>query len=378
MKRKICVVTGNRSDYVKLKPLLCEIKSHGSLELGIIVTASHLLDDFGKTIRQIEDDGFKIDATINTTVSGDTPTAMAQSVGLCATQLPTFLENTRPDIVVVMGDRFDALGVAISASLMNIPVAHIQGGEVTGTIDETIRHAITKLSHIHFVSTKRAKENVILLGEYGGNIFNYGCPSVGIISKARKEGPDRIKGYGVEPKKFILCVQHPVTTEYSFARRQMREVLEAINIIGIKTIMIYPNMDAGSKDMVREIRIMKLSGKISNVTLYKNIPIIDYMALLKHCACIVGNSSSGIRESCYFGTPAVDIGTRQFHRERGKNVITVANNEKNIVSAVEEQIRHGKYRPEYVYGSNNPAKKIAKKLASIKLDGLHEKLLCYA
>jgi UDP-hydrolysing UDP-N-acetyl-D-glucosamine 2-epimerase len=378
--RKICVVTGNRSEYSKLKSVMQAIDGHPELKSILIVTASHLLDDFGMTVDVIKRDGFKVDAIARTVAAGEDLASMAKSAGLCALELPTLFEMYAPDIVLIVGDRFDALGAVIAAALMNIPVAHIQGGEITGTIDESIRHAITKFAHIHFPATAKSAERIIKMGERPEMVFNVGCPSADIMLSV-DIGPrqELCSKFNLDPKEpFLIMVQHPVTTEYEFAREQLRETLEADSELKIQTILLYPNTDAGSKDMVREIRMFDMAGKLEHVYKYKHIVFEDYISLLAHSACIVGNSSSGIRESCYFGTPAVNIGTRQNKRERGSNVIDVGYDREQIKKAILGCISHGKYNPpEYVYGKGNAGKKIASILATIELGNIVQKQLTF-
>ena len=368
--RKICVVTGNRSEYSKLKPVMRAIKNHPGLKMILIVTASHLLDDFGRTMEIIKKDGFKIDAVSRTIAAGEDLTSMSKSVGLCALEMPTLFNLYNPDIVLVSGDRFDILGVVTSAALMNIPVAHLEGGELSGTVDESIRHAITKLAHIHFPATAESAARIIKMGENKNLVFNVGCPASDVILSL-KPSPGIFKKYQLDEKKpFLMAVQHPVTTEYNFVSRQIGETLGAVNDLGIQTIMLYPNVDAGSKIITREIRLFQEEHKLEHITFYKHIPFEDYISLLSQTACLVGNSSTGIRETCYFGTPTVNIGTRQNARERGKNVIDVNYDKNRIKKAILKSIRHGKYQPEYIYGKGNSAAKIVQVLNTIKLDGI--------
>lgn len=354
-----------------------EIENHPDLELILIVTASHLLDDFGKTITVLEEDGFKIDSLASTVVAGEDLISMAKSVGLSCLEISTLLNLHKPNVVLIVGDRFDALGCAISAAMMNIPLAHIQGGEITGTIDESIRHAITKFAHIHFPSTQKSAERIIKLGENPEKVFNVGCPSVDIITNIKIGSVKEIyKKYNLKyGEPFLILIQHPVTTEYEFAQKQSRETLKAIHELNIQTIMLYPNVDAGSKDIVREIRFFEKRKKLEHVYMYKNIPFEDYICLLKLASCIVGNSSSGIRESCYFGTPAVNIGNRQKNRERGTNVVDVCHDSKQIKEAIMDGVEHGKYQPEYIYGKGGSGKKIANILSKIKLDNIQKKFM---
>lgn len=375
--RKICVVTGNRSEYSKLKFVMKAIKEHPKLKLILIVTASHLLDDFGKTIEVIKKDGFRVNAMARTVAAGEDLISMAKSVGLCALEIPTLLNLYKPDMVLVSGDRFDILGVAVSTAFMNIPLVHIEGGEVTGAIDESVRHAITKFAHIHFPATAKSAERIIKMGERPDMVFNVGSPNADFILSEKNKPSQRIyRKFNLDKNKpFLIVAQHPVTTEYGHCREQIRQTLGAISELGIRTIMLYPNVDAGSKDMVVETRFFKLAKENEHVALEKHIIFEDYISLLAHTACIIGNSSSGIREACYFGTPAVNVGTRQKGRERGRNVIDVGYNKNEIKKAILKCIRHGKYPPEYIYGQGNANQKIVEILSTIKLENIIQKKL---
>lgn len=379
--RKICVVTGNRATYSRVKSVMNEIKKHPDLKLQLIVTASHLLEDFGKTVSVIKEDGFKIDAIARTIVSGEDVTSMAKSIGLCALEMPTLFEMLKPDIVVVLCDRFDALGTAVSAAAMNIPLAHIQGGEITGTIDESIRHAITKLSHIHFPATEESARIIRSMGENSNHVFNVGCPTVDIINNIKiGSKSDVFKKIAKSntavldsEKPFIILIQHPVTTECSEAGKQMKETLKAVSSLNIQTILLYPNVDAGSKDIVRAIRLFGLNDNFRTI---KHIVFEDFIRLLSYTDCIVGNSSSGIREACYFGTPVVNIGTRQNRRERADYVVSVDYDSVKIKEAILKELSHGKYEKEFIYGSGGSGKKIAKILAEIDLTNIIQKEIC--
>ncbi len=375
--RKICVVTGNRAEYSRLKSVMQAINNHPELELILIVTGTHLLDDFGKTINQIEKDGFKVNSIARTIVAGEDLQSMAKSVGLCALELPTLFDLHKPDVILIIADCPDVLGAATSATFMNIPLASMQGGEITGAIDENIRHAITKLSHIHFPATEKSAERIKKMGERPENVFNVGCPSVDIISSVDSEPREKIcKEYELDPNKpFLILAQHPVTTEYEFVKEQMEQTLEAIEELQIQTIMLYPNVDAGSKDMVRVIRLMDEAGKLKHVNKFKNIPVENFIKLLAHTNCMVGNSSSGIRETCYLGTPTVNIGTRQNGREHGKNVVNVEYDKEQIKKAIQDCIKHGKYELEHIYGEGKSGKKIADILAKINLKNIIQKRL---
>ena len=383
--RKVCIITTNRSDYSRLKPVAEEIKKRNDLQLQLIVTASHLLKDFGDTIDDIKTDKFDITAVARTIIEGEDPVAMAKSVGVGALELPTLLNIYKPDIVVVHGDRFDVLPAAISAALMNIHLAHIQGGEVTGNIDESIRHAITKLSHFHFPATKEAAERIIKLGEDPSKVFVCGCPSMDYFKKYENVTREELiarnaefnKKHGVNAdfsKPYILLIQHPVTTEFETVGKQMKEVMEAVALLKMQTIMIYPNIDAGSVKMISVIRGYEDKTKYPFIWMFKHILFEDFIPILKFASCVVGNSSTITRESCFFGVPAVNIGTRQSGRQRGKNVVDVGYDRNEIKKAIEEAIKVGRYPPEAIYGNGGAGKKIAEILATVDLGPVQKKI----
>ena len=374
--RKICIISGHRSDYGRLKPVIQAVKDHPDLESIFIVAASHLLPDQGKTIDTIKEDGLQIDSVARTIVEGEDLVAMAKSVGLGILELPTILENYTPDVVVVHGDRFEALSVAISAAMMNIPVAHIQGGEVTGSIDESIRHAITKMAHIHFPSTDKSRERIFKMGERPESVFTVGSPAIDAIRAVINRPKEELyRKYKLDPNSpFLIMAQHPVTTEFNRLREEISETLRAIYELKIRTIMIFPNIDAGSKDMVAKIRHFEMSYHLPFVNKYKHIHFDDFIGLMSFCACMAGNSSAGIIESSYIGTPVVNIGTRQNGRERGKNVIDVGYNSNEIIEAIKRNVQHGRFPSESIYGDGNSSKKIADILASCDLSCIQKKI----
>jgi len=384
--RNVCVVTGNMCEYSRLRSVMKAIENRKDLKLTLVVTASHLLDDYGKTIDYIKADGFKVNAVARTVAAGEDLISMAKSVGLGALELPTIFDLYKPDIVLIVGDRFDVLSAAISAVMMNIFLAHIQGGEITGTIDESVRHAITKLAHIHFVANEESAERVIKMGENPKSVIVTSCPSTDIILSLKpmsvKEACEEFNSRHVkaaprlDPKEpFLILIQHPVTTEYEHAKEQIRATLEAISELNIQTVLVYPNVDAGSKDFTRVIRQFDNMNLIPRVIKVKPTEVDCFLQLLRHAACIVGNSSSGIREACYFGTPCVNMGTRQNGRTRGKNVIDVRHNKKEIKDAIVKQLEHGKYEPEFIYGEGNAGEKIAEILATCDISNIQKKLM---
>jgi UDP-hydrolysing UDP-N-acetyl-D-glucosamine 2-epimerase len=382
--RKVCVVTANRADYSRLKSVLRSIKEHENLELMLFVAGSHLLSSYGETIKEIEKDGFKIAYRMHTEVEGRVPVTMAKSTGMAITELANAFYNFKPDIVVVHGDRFEALAASIAASLMNIFVAHIQGGEVTGTIDEHIRHAITKLSHAHFPSTADANERIIKIGEHSGSVFNFGCPSADELLSVPELSFENLKNKIFKYAKkeewkkafnenFILIVQHPVTTEYRDVRENMLELLKALKKFSNSMILLWPNIDAGSEEIVKEIKKFERE-KGDNVGLFPNFPLEVFVNIVRRARVMVGNSSSGVREACYFGTPVVNVGTRQDGRQRTNNVIDVGYDAESITGAIESQLKADRYKPQYIYGQGNSGKRIADTLASIDVNNIQKKI----
>jgi len=375
--RKVCVFIGSRANYSSIKSVMRAITDHPELTLQLIVGASALLDRFGSVVDVIQDDGFEPDAKVTMIVEGETPATMAKSTGLGLIELPTLFEMLKPDIVLSVGDRFETMSTAIAASYMNIPVAHTMGGEISGTIDESIRHAVTKLAHLHFPANDAAAERIIRMGESPDTVHSVGCPRIDLVSDIMKasgaiphaEWLTR-EGVGahVDPSKpFLLVNQHPVTTEYGHGREQIWETLEALDELKMPTIMLWPNVDAGSEDIATGMRTFREKRAPEYIRFYKNFPIETYIRLMLSCACTVGNSSAPIREGSFLGVPAVNIGTRQTGRDRGSNVIDVGYNRREIVVAIQRQLSHGRYPSEHLYGDGNAGSRIANVLARVPL-----------
>ena len=383
-KKRICVVTTNRADYVKLKSVLEFLSKDPDVELLTIITGSHLLRNYDNTVDLIRSDGFPVSYTTYIEVDGRIPVTMAKSAGLATSEFATAFHNLNPDIVVLHGDRFEMLAAAVAASLMNLFIVHIEGGEITGTIDEHIRHAVTKLAHCHFPATRQAKINILKLGEKPENVFCAGCPGVDNLLKAPHMSLEKLEeqvNKSVKEKKrvniqngFLLCVQHPVTTEYGQGDVHVKETLEALLKSGKETIILWPNIDAGADDISQTMRVFLLRPEVDKVTVFRNFIPDIFLNLLKHASVMVGNSSSGIREAGYFGTPVVNIGTRQIGRIYGKNVINAGYNRNEIFSAIQKQLKHGRYKPEYLYGKGGAGKKIARILKSVDTSAIQKRL----
>ncbi|WP_240796838.1 UDP-N-acetylglucosamine 2-epimerase [Terasakiella sp. SH-1] len=356
------------------------VNNHSDLTLQVVASASALLDRYGAVIHLIKKDGFAIDAQVNMLLEGESLTSMAQSTGIGLMSLPPVLEQLQPDTVITVGDRFETMATAIATAYMNIPLAHTMGGEVSGTIDESIRHAVTKLAHIHFPASQDAKDRIIKLGEIPKNIHLVGCPRIDLIKRILDDQNYRLRdlqnnlfnqGVGMQfnlGEPFILVSQHPVTTEYGDGQKQITETLEAVSKTGMHAIVLWPNADAGSDDIARGIRIWREKGLDKNMHFFKNLPIHVYVKLMQRTACLVGNSSSGVREGAFIGTPAVNIGSRQQQRERGHNIIDAETNADDIYEKIQMQIKHGSYEIDPIYGRGDAGVKIANILASTTVD----------
>ncbi len=386
--RKICAVTANRADFSRIETMLEAIKTHPDLQLQLVVMGSHLLEITGLTIQEIEKKGFTIDRTLYMEVAGNNPTTMTKSVGLAIVELSTIFDQLKPDIVLVPVDRFESLAMGVTAAMMNIHVAHTQGGEITGTIDESIRHALTKLSHLHFASTEQSRERIIKMGEIPETVFNIGCPGTDLLLRAPRLDQTttferlnteviKVKEKYDPDKPYLLVLQHPVTTEFDDIEKQIVELLEALRqFANYQIIMLWPNIDAGAERISKIIRHYLTFTELADdrIKIVKHIPGEIFVNLMRHTLCLVGNSSSGIREAGYFGTPVVNIGSRQTGRERGKNVVDAGYNKEAIIQAITQQINHGKYPVERLYGDGTAGKQFADICASIPLPHIQKRI----
>lgn len=375
-KRKICVVITARPSYSRIKTALSAIEKHPDLELQVVAAASLLLDQYGKAIDHIRNDGFHVDAQVYMTLEGENLVTSAKTTGLGLIEISTVLDNLKPDIVVTIADRYETIATAISAAYMNIPLAHIQGGEITGSIDDKVRHAITKLADYHLVASKSAAERVLKLGEEPERVFITGCPSIDIAREVLADPGEQIDPFekygGVGSKVdlsngYVVVMQHPVTTEYQDGRRQITETLFAIKDLGIPALWFWPNVDAGSDLVSKGIRAFRENQAPQNIHFFKDIPPLDFLRLINRSRCLVGNSSVAIRECSFLGIPAVNIGTRESGRDRGPNVIDVDYNRDEISSAIRTHMARGKAPRVELYGNGFAGEKIANILADVPL-----------
>lgn len=373
-RRKVCVAINSRANYGRIKSVLQAIRENPKLELQLIVGASGLLQRFGSVVDVMRKDGFEPTATVYSIVEGETPTTMAKSTGLAIMELATQFENLKPDVVITVADRFETIATAIAASYMNIPVAHTQGGEVTGSIDESVRHAVTKLSHLHFPATELAREYVIRMGEDPSTVHFTGCPAIDAIASLDLSTPGdiftRYRGVGADldpSEPYIVVLQHPVTTEYGHGLQQIEETLHAVHKIGMQTAWLWPNVDAGSDDVSKGIRRFREINQPKKMHFYINFAVEDYARLINNAACLAGNSSSALREGAFLGVPAVNIGTRQAGREHGPNVVHAPYDRNAIETAIRKQIAHGRYPGSKMFGDGRAGERIARILGEADL-----------
>jgi len=374
--RKVCVVVGSRANYSSIKSAMRAIREHPELTLQLVVGASALLDRYGTVLDLIETDGFEPDERVFMLIEGETPGTMAKSTGLGLLELPTAFERLEPDVVITVGDRFETMATALAATYMNIPLAHTMGGEVSGNIDESIRHAVTKFAHIHFPACTEAAERIVRMGEDPETVYVVGCPRMDLVAEVLGDGENGLSDlfqFGVGgsfdlERPFLLVSQHPVTTEYGDGERQITETLKAVQALGLPAVVLWPNADAGSEHIAKGIRKFREHEDDSRLHFFKNLAAGDYIRLMARTACIVGNSSSAIREGSFIGTPAVNVGPRQLGRQRGSNVGDAGYARDEIADAVRTQLDHGPYGHEPIYGDGRAGERIADVLAS--LDGV--------
>ena len=384
MARDICVVVTARPSYSRIKSALQAINGHPDLNLMLVVGASALLHRYGDAIEYIQRDGFDVAARVYMVVEGENPIASAKSTGLGLVELATILDNLQPDVVVTVADRYETLATAVAASYMNLPVAHVQGGEVTGSIDEKVRHAVTKLSNLHFVATEKAGERLKRMGEDPEAVFVTGCPSVDLAASILPN-PDldfnpfeRYGGVGEVfdlSEGYLVVMQHPVTTEHDEAFDQITETIHAVHEFDIPAFWFWPNVDAGSDGTSKGIRVFREKNGDAKLHFYRNMSPEDFLRLIYNSKAVVGNSSVGVRECSFLGVPVVNIGSRQGGRERGANVIDVDHDRVAILKAIETQVEHGLFPQETLYGDGKAGERIANLMAKVPLK--FEKRLTY-
>ena len=380
-KRKVCVVLVDRANYGRLKPVMHALQARPELELQVVAAGTMVLERFDQPVNLVRNDGFTINGEIFIELEGSTPATMAKSVGFGVVEFASEFQRLKPDVVLLIGDRYEALAAAIAAAYMNLPIAHIQGGEVSGSIDESARHAISKFAQFHFPSTQRAADYLVRMGEDPANVLAIGCPSSDIartLDRTLTHDLLHSKGGGSEidvTQPFLLVLFHPTTTEFGGERLQMEAMLEALRRLAMQTVMLWPNIDAGSDHISKAIRSFRVNHQPAWLRTLTNFAPVEYLKVLSNAACALGNSSSFVRDASYFGTPVVLVGRRQEGRETDAHVIRTAPAAADIERIARQHLAHGRYAPSTLYGDGYVSEKIAE--AVVRLQPYIQKRLHY-
>ncbi|MFM7525854.1 MAG: UDP-N-acetylglucosamine 2-epimerase [Actinomycetota bacterium] len=376
MMRRVCVVVTARASYSRVKSVLVALRAREDVQLQIVTAASALVDRTGRIVEVMKRDGFTVDAEVSSLVEGDDSANMVKTTALAMLELPSVFNRLKPDVVVTIADRYETIATSVAASYMRIPVAHLQGGEITGNIDERVRHANTKLADLHFVATRVAQQRVLAMGEKSANVHLTGCPSIDLavgITPATELGFDPFDKYGGVGERheltdgFIVVLQHPVTNETDSARAQVTATLEAVSSLRLPVLWFWPNVDAGADQTSKAIRSYRETRDAKRLHFFKNMEPVEFLRLINRATVFVGNSSVGVREAGFLGVPVVNIGTRQRGRERSVNVFDCGYTRQEIEMAVRSQIAHGRYPADSLYGDGTAGKRIAELLANSPL-----------
>ena len=371
-KRKVCVVLVDRANYGRIKPVMTAISQRPELELQVVAAGTMVLERFDQPVNVVRHDGFNVNGEVYLELEGSTPATMAKSVGFGVVEFASEFQRLKPDVVLLIGDRYEMLAAAIAAAYMNICIAHIQGGEVSGSIDESARHAISKFAHFHFPSTERSADYLVRMGERPDSILAVGCPSSDIARTFDSTLTPEIvnTGGGGSPidvaNPFLLVLFHPTTTEFGGERGQMEAVLEALRRLAMQTVLLWPNIDAGSDHISKAIRSFRVNYQPSWLRNLTNLSPENYLKVLANAACAIGNSSSFVRDAGYFGTPVVLVGNRQEGRETDAHVTRVAPTADEVFAVAKSQLAHGRYAPSKLYGDGYVSERIAQGLCELK------------
>ena len=373
-KKTICIVITNRANFARMKSLLTELKKSNKINLKVILSGSALTQRYGNLEKVLKLNKMSIAAKSFFLIDGADKIVQAKSTGLAIVEFSTIFSHLKPDLVVTVGDRYETMATAVSATFANIPLVHIQGGEVSGNLDEMIRHSITKLSSYHFTTTKKSKERVIKLGEEKERVFFSGCPGMDLLKNCKKKiSKDffkKVSSTGNQfnfTKRYLLVVNHPLSTESKkYNNERIKSLIKSLAKINLHKIIFWPNADTNSNVIAQQMRIFREGGKDKDFTYIINTTPEQYALLMYNASCLVGNSSSFIREGSYLGIPAVILGDRQHKREVGRNVVFTNYEDQNILSKIKYQIKKRKYKPQNLYGNGHSGKYIAKVLERLK------------
>ncbi|MEG3618573.1 UDP-N-acetylglucosamine 2-epimerase [Magnetovibrio sp. PR-2] len=367
-RRKICVPLTTRGNYAKMKTTLTALRDSDAVTLQVVVGGALLDAGYGPFLETIENDGFPIDHKLDYPAKGGSMYETASAAGLCTSKAAKIFEELQPDVVMIIADRYESLSIAQAAMCMNICIAHLEGGEVSGSIDERIRHAITKLSHIHFPATKQAGERIERLGEAEEHIHVVGTPSLDQIQQMDLGSIDTLQAHlnsraGAMSinlsQDYLVVSQHSVVTECDEARSQFEQTADAVFRLNLPTVWVLPNDDVGGVESRDVVEALGNKSDAPPLCVVGGLGLGHYARLLFNAKCLIGNTSSGLREGAFLGVPVVNIGTRQHSRERGHNVMDSGYDSEAIVAAATQQIAHGRYRSDSVYGSGDSGGRIA-------------------
>ena len=371
--RRVCFVVTSHIHYARSRLVMAALRDHPRLELVVAVGGSAILPHYGNALAALERDGFTANARIRMTIAGGDVVAMAKTTGHGISEFATALDMLAPDIVVLRGDRYEVLAAGVAAAYMNIPIAHIEGGDVSGSIDESVRHALTKLAHIHFATNAIAAARIRRMGEDPAYVFDVGCPEVEVAARCKGDidsATINAQGVGADvdlSRPYLVVMHHPVTTETATNRTHTRTLLEAVDTCGVQAIWFWPNVDAGTDEVAKAIRVYREQRPPAAIRFAKYLLPDRFLALLAGAACLIGNSSAGIKEASFLGVPTINIGTRQSGRMRGPNVMDIAYDGAALADAIARQLDHGPYPSSDIYHGHDTAETIAETLASIAL-----------
>ena len=373
-KKTICIVITNRANFARMKSLLIELKKSKKVILKVVLSGSALTHRYGNLEKVLKSIKVSIAAKCFFLIDGNDKIIQAKSTGLAIVEFSTIFTSLKPDLVVTVGDRYETMATAVATTFANIPLVHLQGGEVSGNLDELIRHSITKLSSYHFTTTRKSKERVIKLGEEKKRVFFSGCPGMDLLNKSKnkiqKNFFKKVSSTGNQfdfTKKYLLVVNHPLSTENKkYNNDRIKSLIKSLVKIKMHKIIFWPNSDNNSEIIAHQMRNFKEQNDDKDFTYIINATPEQYALLLYNASCLVGNSSSFIREGSQLGIPAVLLGERQLKREVGKNVIFTDYNDKNILSKIAYQLKKKKYKPQNLYGNGKSGKYIAKVLERLK------------
>jgi len=377
MTTELATFITTRSQYARLQKVLEELTRDDEIELEIILSGGSLVHDYGELQETLEDDGLTATRELYTLLEGDEPVTQAKTTGMGLIEFASTIDDIDPDAVLTTGDRYETLATTIATAYLNKPVIHLEGGEITGSIDDRVRHATTKMSDYHFVSTSRSEEIVRGLGEPSERVYRTGCPSIDLCKEITEDNNDNYDPQddygGVGPQidtsgDYLVVQYHPLPTEYESMYDRTWELIDAVDSVDVPAFWFWPNPDSGTGQVAQAMRQYRGQREPDDAHFYINLKPYDFLTMVSNSACVVGNSSVGIRECSFFGIPTVNIGNRQVHRERAKNVMDVPPESEKIREAIQKQLETGGYGRSTLYGKGDASRRITDILKSEKLE----------